>query len=355
LTAVVHAAGVLDDAAIGALTAEQVDRVLAVKVDAAWHLHQLTRDMNLTGFVMFSALGGTVGGIGQGNYAAANAFLDALASHRRSCGLPGISLAWGYWEQTSGMSEHLTQADQSRLVRGGVRPMPTGTALQLFDAALADNHPVLVTATLDMTSLRAQASAGMLPEVLSGLVRVPVRRGAAGNSPDDARSTLTRQLSRLDEPGRHRVLLGLVRGQTAAVLGYQGPETIEARRPFKDLGLDSLTAVEIRNRLSAATGLRLPATAIFDYPTPTALAEQLRAELLPASGTSGPEPGEEEIRRALAAIPLSRLRELGVLDTLLSAAASSDQPAQPERADETDMIALMDTDALIARALSGRG
>jgi acyl carrier protein len=233
---------------------------------------------------MFSSLAGTVGGPGQGNYAAANAFLDALVSRRRAGGLPGISLAWGYWEQASGMTGHLGQADQARLARAGLRPMPTATALQLFDAALTDHRPVLVPAALDMAALRSHATAGTLSQIMYELVRVPVRRTtAAGASENNGRATLTAQLTRLDDAGRHSTLLDLICKNVATVLGHADPRSITSARQFKELGFDSLTAVELRNRLTAATGLQLPATLAFDHPTPDALAVRLKSELFPES------------------------------------------------------------------------
>ncbi|MFF2331920.1 MULTISPECIES: beta-ketoacyl reductase [unclassified Streptomyces] len=349
LSAVVHAAGVLDDAVVAAMTPEQVERVLAAKADAAWNLHELTLAKGLDAFVMFSSVAGALGSAGQANHAAANAFLDALTEHRRAEGLPSASLAWGYWEQNLG------QAAEARLDRSGIKRMPASTALGLFDAALAGGRAVPVLAAVDIAALRSQYNAGLLPDILESILRLPTRRGAAATGTADARSALTQRLSGLEGHRRRRLMLDLVRGQVSTVLGYQGPEAVEADRPFKELGLDSLTAIEIRNRLRAATGLPLPATVIFDYPTPSTLADQLRTELLPESGAESHEPGEEELRRALASVPLSRFRELGVLDALLSSAAPPADHGQQERADETEMIAAMDTDALIARALAGRG
>ncbi|MFF2331899.1 MULTISPECIES: type I polyketide synthase, partial [unclassified Streptomyces] len=294
LSAVVHAAGVLDDAAVSAMTAEQVDRVLSSKVDTAWNLHEFTRDMDLDAFVMFSALGGTAGGAGQANYTAANAFLDALALQRRAQGLPGTSLAWGYWEQSGAMTAHLGQAAEDRLVRGGIRPMPTSRALELFDAALASGQAVPVPAAVDVAALKAQYNAGLLPVVLHGLLRLTTHRGTAAT--DGVGSGLAQRLSALDEAGRNDLLLDLVRRNTATVLGYQGPESIEADRPFKELGVDSLTAIEFRNRVASATGERLPATLVFDHPTPDAVVSFLRGQLL----------GERESTRPL--VPAVRAR-----------------------------------------------
>ncbi len=279
LCAVVHAAGVLDDGAIGSLTVAQLDRVLAPKVNAAWHLHELTRHMDLRAFVLFSSIAGTFGAPGQGNYAAANAFLDALAAHRRAQGLAAVALAWGPWARAAGMTAALEEGDVLRMVRGGLRELPQEEGLELFDAACAANEALMVPVRLDGAALRARARSGELPALLRGLVRTPARRGrsAAGGS-------LALRLAGVPQGERGRVVLELVRGEAATVLGHPSPESVPARRAFKDLGFDSLAAVELRNRLAAATGLRLPATLVFDYPTPVVLAEHLVSE---AGGVRG--------------------------------------------------------------------
>ncbi|MFB7470220.1 SDR family NAD(P)-dependent oxidoreductase [Kitasatospora sp. NPDC056184] len=275
LTAVVHAAGAIDDAALHALTPDQLDRVLRPKTDAAWNLHELTLGRDLAEFVLFSSMAGTFGGAGQANYAAANAYLDALAQHRRSRGLAATSLAWGLWAQASGMTGHLDRADLDRIARTGVAALETDDALALYDAARAADHPAAVLAHLDLAALRG---ADGVPALLRDLVRSRPRRAAAGPDPDTA--AFAQRLARLPEDRRRQTLTTLVRQETAAVLGHAGAETIERGRPFKALGFDSLTAVELRNRLTAATGLRLPVTLVFDHPTPEVLAEHLGAELL---------------------------------------------------------------------------
>ncbi|MEU0839170.1 type I polyketide synthase [Streptomyces sp. NPDC005962] len=276
LTGVVHTAGVLDDGVIGSLTPERIDHVLRPKVDAAWNLHELTADLDLSAFVVFSSAAGVFGNAGQGNYAAANAFLDALAQHRRARGLAGTSLAWGLWADSSAMTGALDDADVSRMSRGGVAALSAAEGLELFDAAGRFGEPVLVPMSLDMAALRAQAGSGALPSLLRGLVRAPARRTAEGAA---ASGALVRRLAGLGEAGQLDLLLDLVRSNVAAVLGYAGPETVEPGRSFRELGFDSLTAVELRNALGAASELRLPATLVFDYPTPVVLAEFLRAEL----------------------------------------------------------------------------
>ena len=268
LGAVVHAAGVIEDGTLESLSPERLDRVMAPKLDAALNLHELTRGLELSQFVLFSSAAATFGSPGQANYAAANAFLDALAAHRQAGGLPGTSLAWGLWEQASGMTAKLSETDRTRMRRMGIVPLTSERGLALFDAGRALAEPLLVAAPLDTAALRAVARAGMLPALLRGLVRTPARRAAAGS--------LAERLAGVPESEREAVVLDLVRSHAAAALGHAGAEAIEAERSFKDLGFDSLSAVELRNRLITATGLRLPATLVFDYPTPAAVAGYLR-------------------------------------------------------------------------------
>ncbi|QFZ20340.1 type I polyketide synthase [Saccharothrix syringae] len=257
LTGVVHTAGVIDDGLVGDLTPERLAGVLAPKADAARHLHELTRGHDLTAFVLFSSIAGVIGGAGQGNYAAANAYLDGLAAHRRSIGLPATSIAWGLWEQTSGITANLTDADRSRIAKAGLRPVATGHGLAMLDAALGTT--AVVAAPVDRDALRARPDqAPPLLRTLLPVVRPAARNGAP--APD---------LAELTEDERRRVVTDLVHAEVAAVLGLTAP--VEDR-PFPDLGFDSLLSVELRNRVAAATGLTLPATVVFDHPTPGALA-----------------------------------------------------------------------------------
>ncbi|MCM3813093.1 beta-ketoacyl reductase, partial [Streptomyces sp. DR7-3] len=256
LTAVVHTAGVLDDGVIGSLSPERLERVLRPKVDAAWNLHELTRELDLSAFVLFSSAAGVFGNAGQGNYAAANAYLDALAQHRRAHGLPGTSLAWGLWADSSAMTGELDDADVSRMSRGGVLALSATEGLELFDTAGRLGETLLVPMSLDMAALRAQAGSGALPPLFRGLVRAPARRAAEGVA---ASGALARRLAGLDAAEQLDVLLDLVRTNVATVLGYAGPETVEPDRSFRELGFDSLTAVELRNALGVVSELRLPA------------------------------------------------------------------------------------------------
>ncbi|WP_407559885.1 type I polyketide synthase [Streptomyces sp. 184] len=288
LTAVVHAAGTVDDGVIDSLTPEAVDRVLAPKAAAAWALHELTRELPRppAAFVLFSSFAGTGGSAGQANYAAANAFLDALAHHRRAAGLPATSLAWGLWESASGITAALDAADLARIGRTGVAPLATAEALALFDAALALpagadaglRSPALAPVRFVPARLRALAAAGELPALLRRLVRTPTAPGAAPAAAEPAGDLLAR-LSALPEAEQDAALLELVRTQVADVLGHADATQIDAERGFKDLGFDSLTAMELRNRLQRATGTRLRATLVFDYPAPAAVAEHLRDRL----------------------------------------------------------------------------
>ncbi|MFD8160523.1 type I polyketide synthase, partial [Streptomyces malaysiensis] len=300
LTAVIHAAGVLDDGVVESLTPERVERVLRPKVDAAWNLHELTRGLDLAEFVLFSSAAGVFGNPGQGNYAAANAFLDALAQHRRAQGLPATSLAWGLWEDEGGMAATLATADRQRMSRGSMGALSNTEGLALFDVSGLAGHAVLIPAALDIAALRAQSTAGVAP-LLRGLIRTPVRRAAAGGGGADEAASLAERLAGMSAAERDRFLLNLVCGQVATVLGYGSAAAIEPGAAFKELGFDSLTAVELRNRLGAATGLRLPATLIFDYPTPEALTDHLRAELPHGDGAGPSVFGElDRLEAALA-------------------------------------------------------
>ncbi|MGQ4335671.1 beta-ketoacyl reductase, partial [Streptomyces hayashii] len=280
LTAVVHTAGVLDDGLVTALTPERLAAVWGPKAEAARHLHELTADQDLSAFILFSSASALFGGAGQANYAAANAYLDALAQWRARQGLAATSLAWGPWAQANGMTRDLTEADLRRMAEGGVLPIEPAAGLGAFDAAWAAPEPCPVAVRLDLAALRRGP---VVPELLSGLVRqgkgtrrALAHQGApAGASPGGLAARLAGRSGR----EREQLLLDVVRGQVAAVLGHGSPAAVDVEQPFKDLGFDSLTSVELRNRLTAVTGLKLPATLVFDHPTVRALAVFCGGEL----------------------------------------------------------------------------
>jgi acyl carrier protein len=348
---VVHAAGVLDDGVLTGLTPERLDTVFRPKVDAAWHLHELTKDSDLAAFVLYSSIAGTVGSPGQGGYAAANAFLDGLARRRRAQGLPAVSLAWGLWAQASELTGRLDDTDQRRMTRSGMMALFAAEGMALFDAGLRAGEAVLVPVKLDFGQLRGQAASGDLPPLLAGLVRQERRTARPAGITEQ---TLAQRLAGLPEIEQTRLVLDLVQNESVTVLGLSAADDVEGTQPFKDIGFDSLTAVELRNRLAAATGVRLPATLVFDHPTPAALARHLLTELAPSAGGPAPLPDvrEAEVRRVLATVPFSRFREMGVLDTLLRLAESAaDTEEQRRPPDETGLIVGMDADDLVARAL----
>ncbi|MEH0971253.1 amino acid adenylation domain-containing protein [Micromonospora sp. CPCC 205546] len=291
LTVVVHAAGVLDDALFGTLSPEQLDRVLRPKLDAAWHLHEATRHLNLAAFVLFSSAAGVLGTAGQANYAAANTFLDALAAHRRHLGLSATSLAWGLWAQASGMTGHLDDRDHARLRRTGWSPISDEQGLALFDAALDTGRSFLVPARLAPTAGRS-AEPGERPAILGGPVRPGLRAASDGRRPA---GESVDGLADMPAARRSVAVLDLVRRVAATVLGHDSPEAVQPEANFRDIGFDSLGAVDFRNRLRQATGLPIAATAVFTYRTPTALAGHL-IDLLgptvdePTVGDTAPTP-----------------------------------------------------------------
>uniref|UniRef100_UPI003D7078F0 SDR family NAD(P)-dependent oxidoreductase n=1 Tax=Nocardia sp. bgisy134 TaxID=3413789 RepID=UPI003D7078F0 len=275
LTGVFHMAGVLDDGAVGSLTPARMDAVLGPKVDAALHLHELTADLPLKAFVLFSSVAGAFGNPGQGNYAAANACLDALAAHRRASGLCGKSYAWGVWSMDGGMAAELSDRDRHRMSRSGLLPLSEEQGLALFDAATGLDTAAPLLARFDLDAMRSTGFA--VPALFSALI--PHRRKAASG----AFTALRARLANTPDGERFGVLVEIVRGQVAAILGHQDANAIAADKAFGELGFDSLTAIEFRNALKNVTGLRLPATLVFDYPTPQALAKYLADEF---AGTS---------------------------------------------------------------------
>ena len=288
LTAVVHTAGVIDDGMIPALDAARVGRVFGPKADAAWHLHELTAGTDLAAFVLFSSASGVFGNPGQGNYSAANGYLDGLAQLRRAAGLPASALAWGFWSHASELTAQLDSAALSRTKRDGMLGIDAPTGMALFATGLRPARAALVPARLDLAGLRARAGAEPVPPLLRGLVR-PARRTAQTALPPGGGS-LARTLAGLSAAEQDQLLIDLVRTQAATVLGHPAPDLVVAGHAFKDIGFDSLTAVELRNRLNGPTGLRLGATVVFDYPTPEALAGHLRDELIGRAAAPAPVP-----------------------------------------------------------------
>ncbi|MEV4078517.1 SDR family NAD(P)-dependent oxidoreductase [Nonomuraea fuscirosea] len=290
-SAVVHCAGALDDGVIESLTPERLHQVLASKAVAAWNLHELAGDVDA--FILYSSAASLLSPAGQAAYSAANAALDALAAHRQSLGLPAQSLAWGLWEERSGMTAHLGDLEVDRIGRSGLGTLTTGKALALFDAAWHVAEPFLVATPLDLAAYRS--GPGPLPTLLAGLVTARATRAATGSS-------AVRDLAAMSEAD----LVRLVCEQAAGVLGHAGPDAVRPDRAFNEIGFDSLTGVDLRNRLNAATGLRLPSTLVFDHPTPRLLAARLLAELAPETPPDPAQDVLDEVDRlesALAAVP----------------------------------------------------
>nr|CUW01185.1 AMP-dependent synthetase and ligase [Streptomyces caniferus] len=270
LTAVVHMAGVTDNGILLSLTPGRLETVLRPKVDAALVLHEATKDLELSAFVVFSSLAGVLGGAGQGNYAAANVFLDALAQHRRAQGAVAQSLVWGLWA-----GRDILAPGTARLP---VQPLPMAEGLELFDAACGLDEGQVVAARLDSAELRARAASDGLPPLLRGMVR-RLARPSAQDTPAEA-SALRHRLAAMTDAERDETLLALVRRHVAAGLGQVSAEAIGPDQAFQDLGFDSLTALTVRNALNAATQLTLPPAALFDFADPQALVQHLKRELL---------------------------------------------------------------------------
>jgi acyl carrier protein len=318
LTAVIHAAGVLDDAPVEKLTAEQMQRVMRPKADAALHLHELTAHHDLAMFVLFSSVAGLLGGPGQGNYAAANTVLDALAQRRRAEGLPGTSLAWGLWADTGGMGGHLSDTDLARIRRTGVQPLSSELGAALFDRATRTGAALLAPVRLNPGVVKAEG-------LLRGLATASAHRS-------EPTGDLGRRVAAASPAEREQLVLQVVQAEVAAVLGGTHAGPIDPARAFKDLGFDSLGAIELRNRLTRATGIRMPSTLVFDHPTLAAVAELLLTELgVPAA--TGPSLDDDVKRletRITGADAGERQRAAGLLRTLL-AAITADEERTSER------------------------
>ncbi|WP_456303040.1 SDR family NAD(P)-dependent oxidoreductase [Streptomyces rimosus] len=287
LTAVVHLAGVLDDGVVTALTPERLTPVLRPKVDAAWHLHEATKDLGLSAFIMFSSVSGVLGAPGVANYASANAFLDGLIRHRAALGLPGQSLVWGHWDG-GGMADAMNQATVQRMRLNGMAPVSIEEGMELFDIARGYAEPVVMAVGLIPG---ARVPEGQIPPLFRGLVRHSRRTAVNAASTSASPDTFAQQLLALPEGERVRHLVDLVRTEAATILGHVSAEEIEAGRDFYELGIDSLTSIELRNRLATVTGLQLPATLVFDNKTPDALGARLRSEFAAQPGLGGGEGG----------------------------------------------------------------
>ncbi|MEU0791569.1 type I polyketide synthase [Amycolatopsis sp. NPDC005961] len=329
LSAVVHTAGVVDDGVLLALTPERMDAVLRPKVDAAWNLHALTASLDIP-FVLYSSAGGTLGAAGQANYSAANVFLDALAHHRAATGRHAVSLAWGLWSE-GGMSGELADTDLIRMARSGVLGLSFADGLSLFDATFGTEQPSLVPVRLDMSGVRADAHS--VPAMLRGLVRGGVRRRA--EVVDDSWARVVA----LPVAERGRALLDLVCGTAAVVLGHERRDAIDPRKGFIELGFDSLTAIELRNRLESLTGQRLPATLIFDHPSAGALAAFLGDGL--AEPPSAVEVRLSDLETELRALDSAgRASVVGRLRELVATFSPADRELEEAGADE--LFAMLD-------------
>ncbi|MEU6112928.1 SDR family NAD(P)-dependent oxidoreductase, partial [Streptomyces albidoflavus] len=336
VTAVVHTAGALDDGVLTALTPDRLGTVFAPKADAALHLDALTRHHELTAFVLFSSAAGVFGNPGQAGYAAANTLLDALAARRRAEGRPAHSLAWGLWETETGMTGGLGSPHRRRLGRGGASALSAEDGLALFDLALPDPAPALsVPMRLDLAPVRAAAAENGCPALLRALVRTPARRTASpAAAPEPQGPTLAQRLAEAAADEGGRLVLDTVTTQVRAVLGHPATYEVDPGRGFLDLGFDSLTAVELRNRLTTLTGLRLPATLVFDHPAPGALAAYVTEELR----RSAPTPARrllaelKSLEPAFAGIPeddADRDQVTRQLQALLTRWAGISVPRQP--------------------------
>ncbi len=321
LGAVVHTAGALDNGVIDSLTPESLDTVLRPKVDGALHLHELTAHLDLSAFVLYSSAAGIIGNPGAANYAAANTFLDALAAHRRARGLSGTSIAWGLWEQ----SADLTDVELARMELMGFRALTTEEGLKLVDLACAGAAPLTVAFRLDLAALRERAREGVVVPILREMTPVSVRRvsGRFGG-------VLATRLAGAPAEEHEAVALAFVREQTAAVLGRPSPESIDVELTFKELGFDSLGAVYLRNRLNATTGLQLPATLVFNYPTPVALAAHLREQV---GGDGSGESVEESVRQLGEALLAGGLDREERAQLALRLRAMADELQSEERGD----------------------
>ncbi len=279
LGAVIHTAVVTDDGVLESLTPASFDTVLGPKVDGAWHLHELTAALDLSAFVLYSSVAGVLGSPGAANYGAANAFLDALAAQRRAAGLSGTSIAWGLWEEPTHLHVTTSAAQAARIRLMGVRALTSEEGLRLLDFACEAPDPFAIALRVDFGVLREHAREGIVLPLMRDLIQTAARRAPGG-----AGGALVAQLAGAPEQEREGLVLAFLREQIAALLGHASPEDVDVELTFKELGFDSLGVVQLRNRLNHATGLNLPATLVFNYPTPVALAVHLHEQLDTAAG-----------------------------------------------------------------------
>jgi polyketide synthase 7 len=346
--AVMHAAGVLDDGVVDALTPARLATVLAPKAAAAAHLDELTMGLDLDAFVLFSSIAGALGSAGQGNYAAANACLDAIAEHRRSRGLPATSVAWGVWGG-GGMAGQATAA--TRAHRGGLAAMSPQLAAAALGLVLAQGQATAVVADVDWGRFAPAYTSARPSPLLAGIAEARQAMEAAAGSAETGHGGLAARLAGLAAAGQERAVLEAVCQVAAAVLGYESAGAVRPGAAFRDLGFDSLTAVEFRNQMAIVAGVQLPATMAFDYPTPQELARWLRTIISPATNEDAdPNAEEAEIRRALATIPLARLRSVGLIAPLLRLADFQSEELSLNEESENDSIDAMDAESLIRMA-----
>jgi pimaricinolide synthase PimS1 len=338
LRAVFHLAGVLDDGVLDTLSPERLARVLAPKAQGAWHLHELTKSEPLSAFVLFSSASGVLGNPGQANYAAANAFLDALAAERRALGLPALSLCWGLFEpEGQGMTSRLGQLGLARMQRAGLAPLPLSQGLALLDVALARPDTHWLPARLELSQLQRKANdAGYVPALLRKLLRSGLRRASVVRGDGSA---LQKRIASLAPEERQRALVSLVQEIAASVLGLASANSVPADRPLKELGLDSVMALEIRSQLSALSDVPLPTTLVFNRPTPEALAQFLLTRGEPEVRRSF---SEREVRAKLSRISVDALRQAGLLEALMAQPdeRAPDEPTNEAMDDEGVLSAL---------------
>ncbi|KFX05890.1 polyketide synthase [Pectobacterium betavasculorum] len=356
LTGVFHTAGVLADATIANLTAESLDTVFSPKIDAVWHLHHKTRTHDLAAFVLYSSSAGTLGSPGQGNYSAANNALDALAHNRRQQGLSATSLAWGWWQPVTGLSSRLSDTDNARIARTGLAPITPEHGNAMIDASLALPYAVYTAAPLNPQMLRKNAQSGRLHPLFERLAGPAIaRRSSSGGEkmPD-----LRKLLSTLESSARLKQLQAAITDNIASILGLDNGSLLAPEQSFKESGIDSLMALELRNRLAAVSGLRLPATLTYDYPTPVALAEYLDAELFAGQDATTnavmAEEDESHLRERIAGIPLASLRDAGLLDKLLQIANGIAPVEDASKKPQVTDIESASLEELVSMALSDK-